>query len=157
MKRFLCILTLTAALLLAACGSASEPETPVIAFPEGGHVIAARIVGLWEDEVLLAGLKPPYAGVYAVEPQAMLDAAAEAGRAKCNCYKTDAASVESCIKSILTQSYAAYEGNEEFKTAMEAEYQNCIKEKATAAAKDVANQGIKEGAKALSNALNQKN
>ncbi len=91
------------------------------------------------------------------EHQAMLDAAAEAGRAKCNCYKTDAASVESCIKSILTQSYAAYEGNEEFKTAMEAEYQNCIKEKATAAAKDVANQGIKEGAKALSNALNQKN
>ena len=91
------------------------------------------------------------------EHQAMLDAAAEAGRAKCNCYKTDAASVESCIKSILTQSYAAYEGNEEFKTAMEAEYQNCIKEKATSAAKDVANQGIKEGAKALSNALNQKN
>ena len=91
------------------------------------------------------------------EHAAMLDAAREAGRAKCNCYKTDAASVESCIKSILTQSYAAYEGNEEFKTAMEAEYQNCIKEKATAAAKDVANQGIKEGAKALSNALNQKN
>ena len=88
------------------------------------------------------------------EHQAMLDAAAEAGRAKCNCYKTDAASVESCIKSILSESYAAYE---EFKTAMEAEYQNCIKEKATSAAKDVANQGIKEGAKALSNALNQKN
>lgn len=91
------------------------------------------------------------------EHQKMLDAAREAGRAKCNCYKTDPASVESCIKSILTQTYAAYEGNQEFKDAMEAEYQSCIKEKATAAAKEAANEGIKEGAKALSNALNKKN
>ena len=87
----------------------------------------------------------------------MLDAAREAGRAKCNCYKTDPASVESCIKSILTQTYAAYEGNDEFKAAMEAEYKSCIKEKASAAAKEAANEGIKEGAKALSNALNKKN
>ena len=88
------------------------------------------------------------------EHQAMMDAAAEAGRAKCNCYKTDAASVESCIKSILSQSYAAYQDNEEFKAAMEAEFNSCVKEKATAAIKDAANEGIKEGgAKALSNAL----
>lgn len=85
--------------------------------------------------------------------QAMLDAAAEAGRAKCNCYKTDAASVESCIKSILSESYAAYEGNEEFQAAMEEEYNNCIKEKATAAAKDAANKGIKAGANAIANEL----
>ncbi len=91
------------------------------------------------------------------EHQAMLDAAAEAGRAKCNCYKTDPASVESCIKSILSQTYAAYEGNDEFKAAMEEEYKSCIKEKASAAAKEAANEGIKEGAKALSNALNKKN
>ena len=88
--------------------------------------------------------------------QAMLDAAREAGRAKCNCYKTDAASVESCIKSILSETYAAYEGNEEFKAVMEEEYQSCIKEKATAAAKEAANEGIKAGANALSNALNKK-
>lgn len=87
------------------------------------------------------------------EHQAMMDAAAEAGRAKCNCYKTDAASVESCIKSILSQSYAAYQDNEEFKAAMEAEFNSCVKEKATAAIKGAANEGIKEGAKALSNAL----
>ena len=74
MKRFLCILTLAAALLLSACGTASTSEPPVVAFPEGDHVIAARIVGLWEDTVLLAGLKPPYAGVYATEPQTLLDA-----------------------------------------------------------------------------------
>ena len=74
MKRFLCILTLAAALLLSACGTASTSEPPVVAFPEGDHVIAARIVGLWEDTVLLAGLKPPYAGVYATEPQALVDA-----------------------------------------------------------------------------------
>lgn len=87
------------------------------------------------------------------EHQAMMDAAAEAGRAKCNCYKTDAASVESCIKSILSQSYAAYQDNEEFKAAMKAEFNSCVKEKATAAIKGAANEGIKEGAKALSNAL----
>ena len=88
------------------------------------------------------------------EHQAMLDAAAEAGRAKCNCYKTDAASVESCIKSILQQNYAAYEGNEEFKAAMEAEFNNCVKEKATEAIKEKANEGIKAGANAISNKLN---
>ena len=85
--------------------------------------------------------------------QAMLDAAAEAGRAKCNCYKTDAASVESCIKSILSESYAAYEGNEEFKAAMEAEYNNCIKEKVSAAAKEAGDKAVKEGAKAIANQL----
>lgn len=85
--------------------------------------------------------------------QAMLDAAAEAGRAKCNCYKTDAASVESCIKSILSESYAAYEGNEEFQAAMEAEYNNCIKEKVTAAAKEAGDKAVKEGAKAIANQL----
>lgn len=85
--------------------------------------------------------------------QAMLDAAAEAGRAKCNCYKTDAASVESCIKSILSETYAAYEGNEEFQAAMEEEYNNCIKEKATAAAKEAGDKAVKEGAKAIANQL----
>ena len=82
MKRTLCILALAAVLLLAACGTASEPETPIVAFPEGDHVIAARIVGLWEDEVLLAGLKPPYAGVYITEPQALLDAGVTEGELK---------------------------------------------------------------------------
>ena len=89
------------------------------------------------------------------EHQAMLDAAREAGQAKCNCYKKDAASVEACIKSILAQSYAAYENNEEFKAAMEAEFNSCVKEKVTNAAKDAANEGIKAGAKGLSNALNK--
>lgn len=90
------------------------------------------------------------------EHAAMLDAAREAGRAKCNCYKTDAASVESCIKSILQQSYAAYENNEEFKATMEEEFNSCVKEKATAAVKDAANEGIKAGASALANKLNNK-
>ena len=89
------------------------------------------------------------------EHQAMLDAAAEAGRAKCNCYKTDAASVESCIKSILAQSYATYQDNEEFKAAMDAEFNSCVKEKATEAVKEKANEGIKAGAKAISDKLNK--
>ena len=90
------------------------------------------------------------------EHAAMLDAAREAGRAKCNCYKTDAASVERCIKSILAQSYAAYQDNEEFKAAMEEEFNSCVKEKATAAAKNAANEGIKAGANAIANKLNEK-
>ena len=88
--------------------------------------------------------------------QAMLSAAQEAGLAKCNCYKTDAASVEACIKSILSEQYAKYQDNEEFKAAMDEAYQNCVKEKVADAAKDAANKGIQEGAKALSNALNKK-
>lgn len=91
-----------------------------------------------------------------VDMNAMLDAAREAGRAKCNCYKTDAASVEACIKSILSQSYAAYQDNAEFKAAMEEEFNACVKEKATEAVKDAANEGIKKGAEALSNALTKK-
>lgn len=90
------------------------------------------------------------------EHAAMLDAARQAGQAKCNCYKTDAASVESCIKSILQQSYAAYENNEEFKATMEEEFNSCVKEKATAAVKDAANEGIKAGAAALADKLNNK-
>ena len=90
------------------------------------------------------------------EHDAMLNAAREAGQAKCNCYKTDAASVESCIKSILAQSYAAYQDNDEFKAAMDAEFNSCVKEKATAAIKDAANEGIKAGANELSKQLTKK-
>ena len=91
------------------------------------------------------------------EHDAMLNAAREAGQAKCNCYKTDAASVESCIKSILAQSYAAYQDNEEFKAAMEEEFNSCVKAKATAAVKDAANESIKAGANELSKKLSKKN
>ncbi len=90
------------------------------------------------------------------EHAAMLDAAREAGRAKCNCYKTDAASVESCIRSILAQKYADYQNNEEFKATMEEEFNSCVKEKATAAIKDAANEGIKAGANAIADKLNKK-
>ena len=90
------------------------------------------------------------------EHEAMLNAAREAGQAKCNCYKTDAASVESCIKSIIAQSYAAYQDNEEFKAAMEEEFNSCVKEKATAAAKEAGDKAIKAGANALADKLNNK-
>ena len=90
------------------------------------------------------------------EHAAMLDAAREAGRAKCNCYKTDAASVESCIKSILTQSYAAYMNNEEFKAAMEDEFNTCVKEKAAEATKKAVDDGVKAGAKALTEKIGKK-
>lgn len=95
-----------------------------------------------------------------VDNSAMLAAAKEAGRAKCECYKKDAASVESCIRSIISAKYAEYQGNTEFTAAMNAEYKSCIKEKATAAASKAAtkagNAAVKEGSKAISNALNKK-
>jgi len=83
------------------------------------------------------------------EHEAMLNAAREAGQAKCNCYKTDAASVEACFKSILSEKYAAYEGNQEFITAMEIEYHNCLKDKATDAVVDAANKGADKISKSL--------
>ena len=90
------------------------------------------------------------------EHAAMLDAAREAGRAKCNCYKTDAASVESCIRSILAQSYAAYQDNEEFKAVMDEEFNSCVKEKATEAVKEAGDKAIKAGANALADKLSKK-
>lgn len=98
----------------------------------------------------------PAAEMSDAEHAAMLDAAREAGRAKCNCYKTDPSSVEQCIKSILSESYAAYENNEEFKTVMNEEFNGCVKEKATEATKKAVDDGVKAGAKALSDKLNKK-
>ncbi len=90
------------------------------------------------------------------EREAMLEAAREAGRAKCNCFKTDSASVEACIKSILEQQYAAYQGNSEFVAAMEIEYKSCLREKAAETAKEAANKGIKAGANEINKRLGKK-
>lgn len=84
---------------------------------------------------------------------AMLAAAAEAGQKICECTKGDAASIESCMTSILEAGYAQYSGNEEFAAAVRAEIENCVKEKATAAAKDAAQKGVKAGANAIANQL----
>lgn len=80
----------------------------------------------------------------------MLSAAQKAGQAKCNCYKKDPASVEACIRALLSQSYAAYQNNETFKAAMEKEYQKCVKEKVNAAATEATNKA-KDAAKAEAN------
>ena len=122
-----------------------------------GHKNAEAVDSTVEETIEEAAAPVEAAAMSDADHQAMLSAAEQAGIAKCNCYKTDPASVEACIKSILSESYAKYQDNEEFQAAMNAAYQNCVKEKATAAAKDAANEGIKEGAKALSNALNKKN
>ncbi len=89
------------------------------------------------------------------EHAAMIDAAIAAGQAKCNCYKTDAASVESCINSILTESYAAYKDNEEFQARMNEEFESCVKEKVADATKKAVNEGVKAGAKAISEKINK--
>ncbi len=90
------------------------------------------------------------------EHTAMIDAARAAGQAKCNCYKTDAASVESCIKSILAESYAKYQDNEEFRSVMEEEFNNCVKAKASQAVNQAVNDGIHAGAEALASKMKKK-
>lgn len=91
-----------------------------------------------------------------VDKTAVINAAKEAAQAKCNCYKTDPASVEACIRAILTAEYAAYQNDTDFQATMEAEYKNCIKEKAADATKKAADKAISAGAEALSKKL-QKN
>ena len=87
---------------------------------------------------------------------AMLAAAKEAGQAICNCTKGDASSIESCMKSVLAAGYADYQGNEAFTAAVRAEIDNCIKAKATAAATEAVNEGIKAGANELAKKIGNK-
>ena len=92
----------------------------------------------------------------AVNKEEILSKAREAGRAKCNCYQTDPASVENCIKAILEQSYAAYKDDADFQAEMKAEFDRCVKEKATEAGKKAADEGVKKAAGAISDRLNNK-
>ena len=95
---------------------------------------------------------PEAAAPVAASKEEILSKAREAGQAKCNCYKTDAASVEKCFQAILDQTYAAYKDDAEFQKEMKAEYERCIKGKVKDAAKDATNKAVKEGAKAASEA-----
>ncbi|MBQ6667419.1 MAG: hypothetical protein IJM65_04820 [Bacteroidales bacterium] len=92
----------------------------------------------------------------AVNKEEILSKAREAGRAKCNCYQTDPASVENCIRAILEQSYAAYKDDADFQAEMKAEFDRCVKEKATEAGKKAADEGVKKAAGAISDRLNNK-
>ena len=95
---------------------------------------------------------PEAAAPVAASKEEILSKAREAGQAKCNCYKTDAASVEKCFQAILDQTYAAYKDDADFQAEMKAEYNRCIKGKVKDAAKDATNKAVKEGAKAASEA-----
>lgn len=95
---------------------------------------------------------PEAAAPAATSKEEILSKAREAGQAKCNCYKTDAASVEKCFQAILDQTYAAYKDDADFQAEMKAEYNRCIKGKVKDAAKDATNKAVKEGAKAASEA-----
>ncbi|MBR1784321.1 MAG: hypothetical protein IJ760_02650 [Bacteroidales bacterium] len=90
------------------------------------------------------------------DASAMLAAAKEAGQAICNCTNGDAASIENCMNSVLAASYAQYEGNTEFSAAVKAEIENCVKAKATEAAKDAVSEGVKAGANALAKEIAKK-
>lgn len=88
----------------------------------------------------------------ATSKEEILSKAREAGQAKCNCYKTDAASVEKCFQAILDQTYAAYKDDADFQAEMKAEYNRCIKGKVQDAAKEATNKAVKAGAQAASEA-----
>ena len=109
-----------------------------------------------EEEVKAEEAPAPEATApVATSKEEILSKAREAGQAKCNCYKTDVASVEKCFQAILDQTYAAYKNDADFQAEMKAEYNRCIKGKVQDAAKEATNKAIKEGAKATSEAINE--
>lgn len=138
------------AAMTISCNS-NKPEEVV------EDTIVEDTIEVVEEEVVEATAEASTATMSDAEHAAMMSAAREAGQAKCNCYKTDAASVEACIKSILAEQYAAYKDNAEFKAEMEREFNTCVKEKVANATKEVANKAINEGAKALAGKLNKNN
>jgi hypothetical protein len=107
---------------------------------------------LAEDTILTEAVEEVAPIESEADNSAML-AAAEAGQKICECTKGDASSIESCMTSVLEAGYAQYSGNEEFAAAVRAEIENCVKDKATAAAKDAAQKGIKAGANAIADQL----
>lgn len=108
---------------------------------------------LAEDTILTEAVEEVAPIESEADNSAMLAAAAEAGQKICECTKGDAASIESCMTSVLEAGYAQYSGNEEFAAAVRAEIENCVKDKATAAAKDAAQKGIKAGSNAIADQL----
>lgn len=141
---FLFASMLFAAAIAVSCGNKNNEEEV-----EAGDSTAVEATVT--DEPVAAEAAAP-----AVNKEEVLSKAREAGRAKCNCYQTDPASVEACIKAILEQSYAAYKDDADFQAEMKAEFDRCVKEKATEAGKKAADEGVKKAAGAISDRLNNK-
>ena len=141
---FLFASMLFAAAIAVSCGNKNNEEEVEA---EDSTAVEATVT----DEPVAAEAAAP-----AVNKDEMLSKAREAGRAKCNCYQTDPASVEACIKAILEQSYAAYKDDADFQAEMKAEFDRCVKEKATEAGKKAADEGAKKAATAISDRLNNK-
>lgn len=140
------ILTLSCAMFLAGvCFSCGNKEAEEVIEEEAvEEVVEEEAV---EEAVAVEAAAP------AVNKEEILSKARQAGQAKCNCYQKDAAHVEACIKAILEQSYAAYKDDADFQKEMKAEYDRCVKEKASAAAKKAADEGAKQAASAISKRL----
>ena len=141
---FLFASMLFAAAIAVSCGNKNNEEEVEA---EDSTAVEATVT----DEPVAAEAAAP-----AVNKEEILSKAREAGRAKCNCYQTDPASVEACIKAILEQSYAAYKDDADFQAEMKAEVDRCVKEKATEAGKKAADEGAKKAATAISDRLNNK-
>ena len=141
---FLFASMLFAAAIAVSCGNKNNEEEVEA---EDSTAVEATVT----DEPVAAEAAAP-----AVNKEEILSKAREAGRAKCNCYQTDPASVEACIKAILEQSYAAYKDDADFQAEMKAEFDRCVKEKATEAGKKAADEGAKKAATAISDRLNNK-
>ncbi len=142
------ILTLSCAMFLAGvCFSCGNKEAEEVLEEEAVEEVVEEAEAVVEEAVAVEEDAP------AVNKEEILSKARQAGQAKCNCYQKDAAHVEACIKAILEQSYAAYKEDVDFQKEMKAEYDKCIKEKASAAAKEVANEGAKAAASAISKKL----
>lgn len=144
---FLFASMLFAAAIAVSCGNKTAEE----------EVVAEDSTAVEEEAVVEeVEAAPAEAAAPAVNKEELLSKARQAGQAKCNCYQTDPASVEACIKAILEQTYAAYKDDKDFQAEMKAEYNRCVKEKATAAGKKAADEGAKKAAAAISDRLNNK-
>ena len=127
-----------AALLAVSCGNKQAAEENAEAVEE---VVEEEVVAEPAAEVV-------------VDDAELLSAAQKAGLAKCNCYNSETKSVnDDCIDAIFAGVDAAYKDNQKFIDEMEKTYKNCIKEKAEAAAKDVAKEGAHKAADALAKKL----
>ncbi|MBO4281584.1 MAG: hypothetical protein J5873_00115 [Bacteroidales bacterium] len=153
MKKNLFVLTsmLFAAAVAVSCGNKNTEEL----LPEEETPAVEETV-TEEPEAVVAEATETPAAAPVVNKEEILSKARQAGQAKCNCYQTDPASVEACIKAILEQSYAAYKDDKDFQAEMKAEYERCVKEKAAAAGKKAADEGAKKAASAISDRLNNR-
>ncbi len=133
-----------AALMAVSCGSKQAANE---------EVADSTVV---EEEVATEEVVAVEPAEVVVDEAAMLSAAQKAGLAKCNCYNAETKSInDDCVDAIFAGIDASYKDNQKFIDEMNKTYNDCVKEKVEAAAKDAAKAGASKAADALSKKLSK--